>query len=210
MISKQHFQKLKSNVPGVVILGVGLLAVLIVGILAYRTFSTPFGEDYQGSQVSEEDIDEFKNTRPQERKSVVQQEKEKSYRRQKSISERDITGNWDTRLKEGRALLQMKDGTYRLIMVNDNPASARLFSNGTYKMQDDLVMFYPNMDWGPPKSRKYGYRVLTRSSFPVLVSKYKGKLVWQLPGRDVDVYVPNIHPLLSSTPNDLAVWSVLK
>ena len=209
MTLKQYLRELKANILGIAVLGVGVLAVLIVGVLAYRSLS--FSADGQGAQISREEINAFKEAEPIFEEEQAAEEKPKpTYKRQKSISERQIVGSWDTQIKGGRALLQLQGGTYRLIIVMDNPAASRWYSNGTYTLQDDLLVLSPNMKWGPPKSKRFGYRVLTRSNMPVMVSKNRGNLVWQVPGPDADIYVPNYHPMLNLTEDKIAVWDVLK
>lgn len=211
MALKQHLRELQGNPLGLVIFGVGIVAVLLVGVLAYQTLVGSPEVGRQDAEVSQEEIRSFKQEEFREQDtSQAQKQKKKSFKRQKSISEKAITGAWDTRLDEARALLQLKNGTYRLIIVMDNPAESRWYSNGTYTLKSDLLLLVPNLDWGPPKSRKFGYRVLTRSDIPVIVSIYKGKLVWQMPDDDVDVYVPNYHPVLSLVKDKIAVWGVLK
>lgn len=203
MVLKELFQQLKHNKQGVAVLAVGLIAVLAVSILAIQKFSTNIN-------VSNDTKKSFQEIQAQE---FIQKEPPKPKRvfaRQKSISESDIEGSWNARLEEARALLQMRGRTYKLIVVNDNPVEARFYSNGTYILKNDLLVLTPNLEWGPPKSRRYRYNVLMRSNLPVIVSKHKGKLVWQLPGPEADIYVPNFHQILSRTEDDIAVWDVLK
>ncbi len=211
MALKQHLRDLQGNPLGLGILGVGVLAVLLVGVLAYQTFSGSSDVYEQGIEISEEEKQSFKSEDIQERQvQKPRKEKKKSFKRQKSITEKQVVGAWDARLNEARALLQIKGGTYRLIIVMDNPAASRWYSNGTYTLKDDLLILSPNMAWGAPKSSKFGYRVLTRGDIPVMVSLYKGKLVWQVPADDADVYVPNYHPVLGLVRDKIAVWGVLK
>lgn len=211
MALKQHLRELQGNPLGLAILVVGVLAVLIVGGLAYQTLGGSSDVDQQITEVSQEEIQSLKQPVFQEQQSLrAQEEKKQSFKRQKAISENKIIGAWDAQLDKARALLQLKGGTYRLIIVMNNPSESRWFSNGTYTLKDDLLLLVPNMAWGAPKSSKFGYRVLTRGDMPVMVSTYKGKLVWQIPDDDVDVYVPNYHPVLSLVKDKIAVWSVLK
>lgn len=209
MMLKQLIHDLRINIVGMAILGVGLLAVLLVGVLVYRTLAGP-SADNNGVEISREEINSFKQETLSESSATSKKQGNASFKRQKSISEKQVIGSWSTRIQGGRALLQIEGGTYRLIIVMDNPAASRWYSNGRYTLQDDLLMLAPNLAWGAPQSKKYGYRVLTRAKMPVIVSKHKGRLVWQIPGPDADVYVPNYHPLLSQTRDKIAVWSVLK
>lgn len=215
MTLKQHLHDLKGNPLGMAILAVGVLSFLVVISLAYKTFTGGDANNAGVSAISKEEIQSFRQTEIVEKSAASSQlqnqpQKKKNYKRQKSISESDIAGAWDARLDEARALLQIKGGTYRLILVMDNPAESRLYSNGTYTLKDDLLVLKPNMAWGPPKSSQFNYRVLTRADMPVMVSLYKGKLVWQIPSDDMDIYVPNYHPVLSLVKDKIAVWGVLK
>ncbi|MCI5059787.1 MAG: hypothetical protein MRY79_01810 [Alphaproteobacteria bacterium] len=202
---------LKRNKIGAAILGVGVLTFLFVLYLAYQTF---FGvpADDAGPKLSRSEINEFKTLELEDLVQEQPQEQEKpAYKPKKSITERQMLGNWETRVEEGRALLQLQGGTYRLVIIRDNPAASRWYSNGYYELREGgLLMLKPNLDWGPPKSNKYSYRLLTRAKIPVIASLYKGRLVWQVPGPNVDVYVPNTHPFLSLASNDIAFWKVLK
>jgi len=175
----------------------GLVVVAVVSLLAANSFIAGDGE------VS-----------PKQQSEVVIQETppkpKRSFKRQTSITETEIEGSWRARLDGMQALLQMRGRTYKLIVVPDNPVEARYYSNGTYVLKDDLLIMMPNMKWGPPKSRRFAYDVLTLSDLPVLVSKHEEKLVWQLPSYDSDVYVPNFHQILSRTEDNIAVWDILK
>ena len=209
MALKQYLEEFKQNKIGFAILGLGVLAALLVGMLAYKTL-TDTSSGHQGPEISQEEINAFKQSGAPQEQAAVRQETRQSYKRQKSISENQIVGAWDTRINGARVLLQLQKGTYRIIVIYDNPAAARWYSNGTYEMRDDLLILTPNLDWGPPKNSRFGYRVLTRGTMPVAVSKHKGRLIWQVPGPDADIYVPNYHPILSETKDKIAVWRVLK
>ena len=212
MSLKQHFDELISNKIGLGILIFGVLAFLFVIFLVYQQL---FGSSYTGGssnvEVSQEELDSFKQSALTE--ESVQEEREEAapvFKAQKSISDKQITGAWDARLNSARALLQIQGGRYQIVIIPDNSASARLYSKGTYTLEDGLLLLVPNLEWGPPQSNRYLYRVLTRADIPVSVSKHRGKLVWQVPGPEVDVYVPNRHPILSETKHKIAVWSALK
>lgn len=212
MSLKQHFDELVSNKIGLGILVFGVLAFLFVIFLAYQQF---FGSSYTGGssnvEITQEELNAFKQSAVTEETAPQKpQEPKPVFQHQKSISDKQITGAWDARLNSARALLQIQGGRYQIVLIPDNPASARLYSKGTYTLENGLLLLVPNLEWGPPKSNRYPYRVLTRADIPVSVSKHRGKLIWQVPGPEVDIYVPNRHPVLSETQHKIAVWSALK
>ncbi|HPF79240.1 MAG TPA: hypothetical protein PLF01_08130 [Alphaproteobacteria bacterium] len=207
---KQHLEQIKDNKLGVAILTVGILAVLGVFILIFQTMR-PATDSGQGPVLSQDEIQAFKEqSQPVAEVQKAPPHPKKTFKRQKTVSEEDILGAWDARLDTARAIFQLKNGTYQLVIIPDDPILARYYSNGTYTLKDDLLMLEPNLDWGPPKSQRYVYSVLTRSEMPVSVLKYKGQLIWQLPGSDAGVYVPPYHPVLSEVQDNIAVWNVLK
>lgn len=209
----QYIAEVKENIVGVAILAFGVLAIVVVAALAYQRFG---GDEeaavVQRQAVSQEEIRDFKQVEKKQPKRAEKKKEPKKprFKRQTSISERDITGAWDGFIDDGRVLLQMQEGVYKMVIIKDNRASPRRYSNGTYTLEKDILVLTPNLDWGPPKSQRYAYRVLTRGSMPVMVSKYKGKMVWQVPGEDADIYVPNYHPILSQVKDKIAVWGTLK
>lgn len=213
MSLKQHFDDLVSNKIGLGIVVFGVVAFLFVLNLAYQQF---FGSSYTGGssqiEVSREELNAFKQTSLEDEteRQPERQEPAPVFKAQKSISDKNITGAWDARLNSARALLQIQGGRYQIIIIPDNSASARLYSKGTYTLEDGLLLLVPNLEWGPPKSDRFAYRVLTRADIPVSVSKHSGKLIWQVPGPEVDIYVPTRHPILSETKHKIAVWNALK
>lgn len=190
-------RKIRQNQKALIILMIGLVVIAGVSMFA----------------VSKSTDDQAPLLQEQQDKTIVKKKSVKpkrSFERQTSIAEIEIEGSWRTQLDGMQALLQMRGRTYKLIVVPNNPVEARYYSNGTYILKEDLLILTPNMAWGPPKSRRFAYDVLTLSDLPVLVSKHQGKLVWQLPSYDSDIYVPNFHQILSRTEDNIAVWDVLK
>lgn len=195
------------NPIALAIFGISLLAFAYACILAIKTFSGG-GSTEETVRISQDELDEFKNAGARQ---VQKEEPVKSFKRQRRIKEKQITGVWDAKLGNARGLLQMKDGGFRLILIDRTSSSLRYYINGTYTLQEDILLFNPDVRQVPP-SEKYDYQILTRSEFPVMVSKHKGKMVWQeiSDDVDVDVYVPNNHAVLDRAKNGIAVWSALK
>lgn len=205
MNAKNSFSALKQNPIALAIFGLGVLGFIYVLFLAISTFTG--GDAVQDTTpISQQDVNDFKNAENNQA-AVVQ--KQPTYKRQKKIKEKEIVGAWDATLGTARALLQLNEGTFRLIIIDSSGFNTRFYINGTYTLRDDLLVLEPDPRSKPP-SEKYNYQILTRSNLPVTVAKYKGKMIWQIPGSDVDVYVPNNHAVLDRAPNKIAVWSVLK
>ena len=197
---------IQNNKIGIAILALGLVLFVLVVMLAVKKF----GGDVPGNQsvITQEEIDTFKSqsTESVERKT----QKKPIIKRQKKISENDIAGAWDSRTQEGRALLQLNEGKYKIIIVPSNRGPSRWYSNGTYTLDEGLLTLMPDLSIPAPQSDRFQYRVLTRSKFPVAVAKHKGRLIWQVPGDEYDVYVPTHHPYLNRVKDKIAVWKVLK
>ena len=45
---------------------------------------------------------------------------------------------------------------------------------------------------------------------PVMVAMHQGKMVWQVPAKEIRIYVPPRHPILDRADNKLLVWTVLE
>lgn len=205
---KGMINELKQNKIGVLVLGAGAAFLFLVLYFAYQTFFT-VSDGRDGPALSRAEIVGFKQAGlPVEQKEQATQQP--SLQSRKTITERQLIGDWDSRIDEGRALLQLREGTYRLVIIMDNKAAARWYSNGYYELSEGgLLVLKPNLDWGAPTGQAQ-YRILTRADMPVIASLYKGRLVWQKPDSNIDIYVPNTHPFLDLIQSKIAFWRVLK
>lgn len=194
-----------------VLLAVAALVVLILLyllLLGTRSFINQFQSDGD-SPLSRQEIRDFQNTQDAQTTNQVTQNR-RQVKRQKDIKESQITGAWDATLDQGgRALLQLKEGTFRLIIVERDAINIRFYMNGSYTLEEDILTFKPDSR-SPPPSDKFDYRMLTRSNMPVMIGKYRGRMVWQRPPPEANIYVPNQHAILSRVPNEIAVWNILK
>lgn len=204
---KNNLKINKSNLIGFAVLGVGVLVLLLVGYSSYQKFNK------SNDAISQNDIDDFK--RGGDRSSQVPnraagEKPKKTYKRQKSISERQIAQTWETHIKAGRALLEIGKGKYRFILIPSAASKTRYYSHGNYTIQDDIIVLQPDLAWGAPDSTTHEYKLLTRSKMPVMAAKYKGKLIWQVPPPEVSIYVPPYHPILNRAKDKIVVWSILE
>lgn len=197
----------KSNLIGLGVLGLGVFVLLFVGYVSYQRFGGG------GDEIAQNNIDDFKREGRRSSQAPNRAAGEKpttAYKRQKSISEKQIAETWETLLNEGSALLEIGKGKYRFILMPSDPSSTRSYSNGTYTIKDDIIILEPDLSRGAPESRTHKYKLLTRSKMPLMVAKYKGKLIWQVPPPEVRVYVPPYHPILNRAKDKIVVWSVLE
>ncbi len=198
-----------NNKIGIVVLAIGIVAFFGVAGIAYQKFMAPSTIE----RVAEEQASAQTPSQTQRRQQQIENSQiisNASQVRQTDIEKQDIRGTWETRLLEGRALLQINKNTYQLIIIMDNPAASRWYSNGKYTLKEDLLILKPDMKMAPPEAGRVAYRVLTRSDLPVLVSKQGGKQLWRLPGKDADIYVPNYHPFLNLVKDKISVWSEMQ
>lgn len=199
----QQFIRKKENLVGFAILVVGVAALLFVAIFAYQKFFSP------ATEQEREEIESFRSGNSVNRAlGEKTQEEKKSYKRQKSISEKQIAGLWEIKLEKSKVLLEIGKGRYRMVVLSDGLHRNREYSNGTYTIKNDLIMMVPDLNWGPPKD-KYTYSLLTRAKMPVIAGKYDGKMIWQVPTKDFKIYVPPNHPILDMMNDKTAVWHSL-
>jgi len=187
----------KTNLIGFGILALGLLALIWVGSMVYNRFASPSNE----SQLSQSDIDEFKNSSTAPNRAAGErppQDDTPQYKRQKSISAKAMAGTWQAQMKNG--------------VIPDKTSLQRFYSNGKFEIKDDIVVLRSDFKIPPPASqREYRYQVLTRGSMPVSAGIHRGKLIWQAPPEDVrGIYVPPFHPVLNRMKGKVAVWEPLK
>jgi hypothetical protein len=212
----------QSKWVGIVVLGFGIVAVAATIMLALHVRSGSSAATGPSAEETAAQEQEDMAQSLQSMKSAPAEQKQPEIRvsaeRQKKIKEKDIAGLWQTQIDGGKAVLQIENGIYRIIVSFENKNLERRFSNGTYKMIGDILVLSPRSDWGPPEDQNNqaaadNYRTLTGSDFPVLVSKQGGKTVWMSANgaEDIppDVYVPNVNPFLTLIQSGVAVWETL-
>ena len=197
----------KANLIGLGVLTLGVLVLLFVGYVAYQKLS-PSNNSEKTEKRAEVPLYEQQGRKPN--RAAGEKPVQQAYARQDSISEEELRGSWESLLPKGRALLEMKRGKYRLIMLSNRRQNYAQYSNGTYEIVKDIVVLQPNLKSKPPKTKGLKYEVLTRGKIPVAAALYKGKLIWQKPPSGTGLYIPRYNPVLSKANNDIVVWKVLK
>ena len=199
----------QSRLVGVAVFGAGLLAVVAVVFLA---LSQRGGGPVNGPKALQQK--ESLNVPMVQAREAQTAPAPKTYTRQKNIDEDDIEGVWQAKLGNNEAVVQIKNGVYQIIVATPSPTAPRLYSNGTYKILRDLILFQPQLNWSKPavpKGSNIEYQSLTMSPFPMAVSRDGRAMVWQNPRQDEkDIYVPRQNPMLYNIPDQVAIWTPLK
>jgi hypothetical protein len=206
---------------GFVVLGFGVLAVTATLLLALnmRTPAPPENGTTPAATPAEENMVDTLNSMTQETRARAEPEPKVnvSRERQENIKESAITGMWQTAIDGGKAVLQIENNVYRIIISFENPNLSRRYSNGTYRLIKDILVFYPNPAWGAPEvpegAPNIDYDALTQSEFPILVSRQRNNLVFMHPDDEIvpsGVYRPSDSPLLSLIETGIAVWEPLR
>jgi len=197
-----RFLMAKENRLGAIILCLGVVAIIVVAFMALSRWSG--GSSVERFYAQEETI-----KKPPAYVQPVESSKPK-YRRQENITPQQIIGAWEVQTEKGRGLLQLNNGAYKFALIQENAAVANIYSMGNYRLQNDLMIFEPNTNRAERQREFQGYRMLTRSPFPVLVARKGRNLVFQKPDGRVNIYVPPVHPFLRLMPDELAVFNQLK
>jgi len=204
--TKEKLKMDKANLIGLGVLALGVLVLLFVGYFAYQKLF-PSSNSEKIEERAEIPLYERQGRKPNR---AAGEKPAQNYARQKSISEEELKGSWETMLPKGRALLEMKRGKYSLIVLSNKRKNHAQYSNGTYDIMDDVVVLKPDFKIPALKTKGIKYEILTRAKIPVSAALYKGKLIWQKPPSDVDIYIPPYNPILDKTKNKIVVWNVLE
>lgn len=192
---------------GYVVLGFGLLACIAVVMLFFSATGQPEAPNQPPDLIADSPVEPAppasQSPRPAPEPVVIERPE-----RQEDIKIKEIQGVWQARLKDANAVVQIKDGVYRLIISFDYPGLPRRYSNGTYEMKGDQLILTPKSEWGPQKSADgfVEYLPLTSVGFSTLVARSKETLVWMTtPDQTVEYHV-----FFRLTPEGMVVWTPLK
>lgn len=173
---------------GYVSLGLGLLAVLGVGWLAYSRYSPPLTP----SSVTEE-------------RAVV---KEGPARK---LSAAKVEGVWETAFLDYNCTLDLRDdGTFRILATRTVSALPRYYARGHYTLDGAFIILTPDKAMGTPEAEDpdHKYRPLALRAYAVELRLKDNRQMW-FPG-PVDENFPNrnpSYPLIQFSGNDSLVWT---
>lgn len=207
----------ESRLLGYIVLGVGVASVLGVMILALkgkpedgrvidRQTSQQLQADLKPIEETPKAAEPAKNAAPP-RPPVSQDTL--YFKRQPSLSDQAILGTWQAAIGRTTAILQLQRGTYQIILAEPS-ISKRIYSVGTYKKLEDLLVFTPRLDWADPGARggaRVPYEILTRAPFPMVAAIVQGRMLWQNPPQSEErVLVPYKMPLTMGEDVNYIVW----
>ncbi len=202
----------ESRFIGYLVLGFGVLAVLTVVVLAMSGRSGLKTETPNSAAVKEISGGLSAVLMPDPVKPATPK-KELYFKRQPDIAAASMEGDWQSMIGKYTAVLQLKGGVYQIILANADPAAARLYSQGTYKVQEDVLLLTPRLDWPKPATTQktsVEYQPITRAPFPIIAAIQSGKMLWQNPPQsERRVLVPYKSPLLLNGEADYIVWQKL-
>lgn len=206
----------ESRFIGYLVLGFGVLAVIAVAIIAFsakkETGSKQTAQEpvQQATQPPQALVSDMINTQP------IAPEKPKPelfFEREPDLDAEDLKGAWQTSIGKYTAVVQFKKDVYQIILAQPDPNAARLYSSGTYKVMEDIILLTPHLDWPQPATqagKTIAYEILTRAPFPIIAVIDGNKMLWQNPPQSESrVLVPYKTPLFLDEKVDYATWKKL-
>ena len=216
-----------------IIFGLGALAFLGVGFLVYQTYMEPSSGSEKQQQVAAFLPGQLESQQPSpyikdsgksdqirgtgttfaDLKAPLEQSKEalpikESIQPKKNIRKRHITGNWMAPLREAQATLWIDGDRYQLIINFDYPALASRYSQGTYVLNNGMMLLQPQPEWGKPQNISLQadkeYNLLTRNEFSVLLSRKDNALYWIEPQSNKK------HRFFTYRPEGIVQWTRLR
>lgn len=206
----------ESRFIGYVVLGFGLLAVIAVLVLALGGRGSD-NQDTQNDKASVQanagDLRTDMSSRGQVAAPVPETEKDLFFKRDKKFKAERMEGDWQAAIGRYTAVLQIRKDVYQLILAKTDPAAPRLYSTGTYTVNEDIITLTPQESWpapASPKGRIIAYDKLTRAPFPVIARFDGDTLLWQnVPQDEKRVVAPYTSPLFMSEDVKVATWKKL-
>ena len=203
----------ESKFIGFLVLGFGVLAIFTVLILA-------FGGDKKETAVAKK-VEPVRNLAPElmpnKRPLATQKATPKKdkllFKRNPDFNAAKMNGEWQAFIGKYTAVLQIDKNVYQVILATEDPRSTRIYSSGTFKVLEDLVMLAPRRDWPKPTSasKNNRYRNLTAAQIPVVAFFEGEEMIWQnKPHSEKRVLSPYQSPLLMSQDQDAILWKRLK
>jgi hypothetical protein len=199
---------------GFLVLGFGLMAVIAVGLLFMAQKAPPAQESPAPavdsvSPAPQATAGKQNLTDSLQAIGTARKEEDETPALGKADA-RSIEGVWEARLNDGKAVIELKGGSYRLITdSNDEVSRQRYFSSGGYKViEGGVLVLTPSADAAAPED-DYTYNPIYLGEIPVVIGLREGRMVWLAPGPEVRIFVPTIHPFLRLAPDGVAVWSPL-
>ncbi len=201
----------ESRLIGYIVLSVGAIALISMLVIAFADRTAPPPDNAVPAKTLVPELMDLSNGPPPPQ---PQTDEDLKLDRQPAIDLAEIEGAWQAMVGDYTGVLQLQKGSYQIILANPDPVRARLYSSGTYKTLEDILVLTPRLDWPAPTSAQgtaVTYEVFTRGAFPVLVSRSGGKMTWQNPPQsEKRVVVPFKSPVMAVGHVDTVTWQRLE
>ena len=207
----------ESKFIGYLVLGFGVLAIITVLILAFG------GADKKTTKTTKKEtpVKEVVKLAPEllpsaptaVPKKTEAPQQELLFKRNPDFEAEKMNGEWQASIGQYTAVLQVDKNVYQVILASENEQVARIYSSGTFKVMEDMVMLTPQKNWPQPAaaSKEIKYRKLTTAAFPVVAYFDGDEMIWQNPPRtEKRVLAPRKSPLLLSQDQEAILWKRLK
>lgn len=212
----------ESRFIGYIVLGFGVLAVIAVGVLAFsgrEDLSVPAGTQAPvpaanalkkaASNTARDMEADLRDKAPTISVEKIER-KDLYFKRQPNIAAASVEGSWQSRIGKKTVVLKMSGGTFQIVISPDGQQNLRIYSSGTYKKTEDILVFTPDKKWTPPavpQGQPLYYQPLTQAVFPVIAALESGKMLWQNPPpQEKRVYAPASMVLIGPQDQPYVVW----
>lgn len=207
--ASRRLRKKHGEVLGLAVLGLGLLAFVSLGYVAYAKFTRSSPAPVQESEASLEAPMRVPTDAP-----AAAPKDEKPSFSEMPPAENMLEGNWHAGFTDAQAYLQMKEGAFQLIYTQGPEARYRKYARGTYTYDQSrgVLTLKPQRSFGEPAAAPgVAYDILTMRTYNVFVGRdaKSGDLFWaaQKEGTRRD----KIHTLFLITNSDGAIrWGKSK
>jgi hypothetical protein len=141
---------------------------------------------------------------------VKQVEPDLYFKRQPDVDAKRFIGAWQSAIGKYTAVLKMDGRVYQVILADPNEYGRRLYSAGTYKVIEDIIILTPQTSWPkplPPVGQEVAYDNITTAPFPAIAAIVDGRMLWQNPPRsEKRVLVPYALVITMSEDQPYIVW----
>ncbi len=207
----------ESRFIGYLVLGFGVLAIITVLILAFGGGEKTEKKNTKKETPVQEVVKLAPELLPAAPAPVVKKveplKEELLFKRNPNFDAAKMNGEWQAAIGDYTAVLQVDKNVYQVILAGENEQVARIYSSGTFKVMEDIVMLTPQKNWPQPatESKEIKYRKLTTAAFPVVAYFNDDEMIWQNPPRsEKRVLTPRKSPLLLSQDQEAILWKRLK
>lgn len=179
----------QSQLIGYAVLGFGILALLVVGVMAWSRFAPQHGTE-----------------------SVGADEIHKEGRAPRLTAE-NIEGDWQASFLDYTALFQAHAGTFQVLALRAFPTAPRYYARGTYTLNGAFMTMTPDNSLGSPADEdpQNRYLHLGHRPFTVEVRFKDGGQLWFVGPTDPVYPRKNpAHPLIQFSDKDYILWTPKK